>query len=344
MAYTTIDDPTIYFNTKLWTGTGSENAITGVGFQPDWVWIKNRAAAENHKLYDAVRGATKNIYSNLSNAEGTDTQSLKSFDSDGFTLGTEGALNANGQNIVGWNWKANGSGSANTDGSINSTVSVNTTSGFSIVTYTGNDTNSTVGHGLGKVPKIIMVKQLNGTNDWRVYTSMTGNTSQMSLNTNAAPDSGNTEMWNSTTPTDNLFYLGTHGSVNGGSDTYIAYCFAEIQGYSAFGKYRGNAVATDGTFVNCGFRPSMVIQKRLDGSENWYIFDEKRDGFNEDNEYLFPNLTQAESSGINRVNLLSNGFKLMTTDGGNNANGGPYLYMAFGQTLVGSNDVPVNAR
>ena len=124
MAYTTIDDPTIYFNTKLWTGTGSENAITGVGFQPDWVWIKNRAAAENHKLYDAVRGATKNIYSNLSNAEGTDTQSLKSFDSDGFTLGTEGALNANGQNIVGWNWKANGSGSANTDGSINSTVSV----------------------------------------------------------------------------------------------------------------------------------------------------------------------------------------------------------------------------
>jgi len=344
MAYTTIDDPTIYFNTKLWTGTGSENAITGVGFQPDWVWIKNRAAAENHKLYDAVRGATKNIYSNLSNAEGTDTQSLKSFDSDGFTLGTEGALNANGQNIVGWNWKANGSGSANTDGSINSTVSVNTTSGFSIVTYTGNDTNSTVGHGLGKVPKIIMVKQLNGTNDWRVYTSMTGNTSQMSLNTNAAPDSGNTTMWNSTTPTANLFYLGTHGSVNGGSDTYIAYCFAEIQGYSAFGKYRGNAVATDGTFVNCGFRPSMVIQKRLDGSENWYIFDEKRDGFNQDNEYLFPNLTQAESSGINRVNLLSNGFKLMTTDGGNNANGGPYLYMAFGQTLVGSNDVPVNAR
>ena len=344
MAYSPITKASDFFNTKLWTGTGAENAITGVGFQPDWVWIKNRAAAENHKLYDAVRGATKNIYSNLSNAEGTDTQSLKSFDSDGFTLGTEGALNANGQNIVGWNWKANGSGSANTDGSINSTVSVNTTSGFSIVTYTGNDTNSTVGHGLGKVPKIIMVKQLNGTNDWRVYTSMTGNTSQMSLNTNAAPDSGNTEMWNSTTPTANLFYLGTHGSVNGGSDTYIAYCFAEIQGYSAFGKYRGNAVATDGTFVNCGFRPSMVIQKRLDGSENWYIFDEKRDGFNEDNEYLFPNLTQAESSGINRVNLLSNGFKLMTTDGGNNANGGPYLYMAFGQTLVGSNDVPVNAR
>jgi hypothetical protein len=344
MAYSPITKASDFFNTKLWTGTGAENAITGVGFQPDWVWIKNRAAAENHKLYDAVRGATKNIYSNLSNAEGTDTQSLKSFDSDGFTLGTEGALNANGQNIVGWNWKANGSGSANTDGSINSTVSVNTTSGFSIVTYTGNDTNSTVGHGLGKVPKIIMVKQLNGTNDWRVYTSMTGNTSQMSLNTNAAPDSGNTTMWNSTTPTANLFYLGTHGSVNGGSDTYIAYCFAEIQGYSAFGKYRGNAVATDGTFVNCGFRPSMVIQKRLDGSENWYIFDEKRDGFNQDNEYLFPNLTQAESSGINRVNLLSNGFKLMTTDGGNNANGGPYLYMAFGQTLVGSNDVPVNAR
>ena len=344
MAYSPITKASDFFNTKLWTGTGAENAITGVGFQPDWVWIKNRAAAENHKLYDAVRGATKNIYSNLSNAEGTDAQSLKSFDSDGFTLGTEGALNANGQNIVGWNWKANGSGSANTDGSINSTVSVNTTSGFSIVTYTGNDTNSTVGHGLGKVPKIIMVKQLNGTNDWRVYTSMTGNTSQMSLNTNAAPDSGNTTMWNSTTPTANLFYLGTHGSVNGGSDTYIAYCFAEIQGYSAFGKYRGNAVATDGTFVNCGFRPSMVIQKRLDGSENWYIFDEKRDGFNQDNEYLFPNLTQAESSGINRVNLLSNGFKLMTTDGGNNANGGPYLYMAFGQTLVGSNDVPVNAR
>ena len=346
MAYSPITKASNFFTPTLYVGNGSTKTVTGIPFEPDMTWIKNRVGATDNEIYDKVRGVGYRIYTNTSaGQDNLGSQGLSAWTSDGFTVGNNGALNGNGNNQASWNWKANGQGASNTDGSINTTyTSVNTTAGFSMSTYTGTGANSTVGHGLGKVPKIIMVKQLNGTNDWRVYTSMTGNTSQMSLNTNAAPDSGNTEMWNSTTPTSSVFSIGTHGSVNGGSNTYIAYCFAEIQGYSAFGKYRGNAVATDGTFVNCGFRPSMVIQKRLDGSENWYIFDEKRDGFNEDNEYLFPNLTQAESSGINRVNLLSNGFKLMTTDGGNNANGGPYLYMAFGQTLVGSNNVPANAR
>ena len=344
MAYTPINKPTDYFNTKLWSGNSSTQAITGIGFAPDMVWGKQRTGTESHQLLDIIRGANNILVPNTVATAAADSQILNSFDSDGYTLGSQNQLNDTGYNYVGWNWKGGGAGSSNTDGSITSTVSVNTTSGFSISTYTGNGTSgATIGHGLGVAPAVVLVKRLNATSDWVMYHKAMGASQFIVLNTNAAPASSAGIFYN-TAPTSDIFYVGSDGATNASGGTYVAYCFAEIQGYSAFGKYRGNANASDGTFVNCGFRPSMVIQKRLDGSENWFIFDEKRDGFNEDNEYLFPNLTQAESSGINRVNLLSNGFKLTTTDGGNNANGGPYLYMAFGQTLVGSNNIPANAR
>ena len=266
--------------------------------------------------------------------------------SDGFTLGTSGSANTNGNTYVAWNWKANGQGSSNTDGTINSTyTSASTTSGFSIVTYTGTNTlGATVGHGLGVAPKMIIVKsRTGGGENWNTYHASLGATKYMNLNTTNAPYT-DVNAWNNTAPTASVFSIGGNSGDTGRSgQNYVAYCFAEVQGYSAFGQYRGNADASNGTFVNCGFRPSMVIQKRTDGAEPWFMFDDKRQGYNPENEYLLSNSTDTEGTS-NRIDLLSNGFKLMTTDGGNNANGGPYIYMAWGQTLVGSNNVPANAR
>ena len=340
MAYTTINKSTDYFNTKLYTGNGSTNAITGVGFQPDMCWWKMRSGIEDHALGDAVRGAEYIVKPNSNGAQAQSASYFSSFDSDGFTLGSDTKTNGNGSTYASWNWKANGQGSSNTDGSITSTVSVDTTSKCSIVKFTSSGSGGTVGHGLGVAPKVIIFKRLDAASDWAVYQESMGNVNMMFLNTTTAPSS-NPSILNSTSPTSTLFTVGSSNIVTGGP--VIAYCFSEVQGYSAFGQYRGNAVATDGTFVNCGFRPSLVIQKRLDGAEPWFIFDDKRQGYNPENEYLLSNSTDAEGTS-NRVDLLSNGFKLMTTDGGNNANGGPYIYMAWGHTLVGSNNVPANAR
>jgi len=338
-----------HFKVKLWTGTGSENAITGIGFQPDFTWIKNRAASENHKLYDAVRGVTKNIYSNLSNAEGTDAQSLKSFDSDGFTLGTEAALNANGQNIVAWNWKANGAGSANTDGSINSTAtSANTTAGISIIKYTGTGSNATVGHGLGSVPAMIMVKNLGGTDSWMVYHKNLHATAPedyiLQLNTNGiAVD--NATIWNDTAPTSSVFSIGTDAGVNGSSATYIAYAFAEKTGFSKFGSYTGNDVV-NGPFIYCGFKPSLFLVKMVtSGSEEWSIYDNKRLGYNPAHSRLYPNTTSGESAET-KLDFLSNGIKIKSAgDGHLNQSAKQYVYMAFAEApLVGSNNIPATAR
>ena len=201
--------PQDYFNTKLYTGTGSSNAQTGVGFQPDWVWIKNRDAAEAHSLYDAVRGTQKVIYSNLINAQATETNGLSSFDSDGFTVGSSGAINGSSQNIVSWNWLANGQGSANTDGSINTTyTSANTTSGFSIVSYTGTGANATVGHGLGVAPSMIITKSLVATQEWCVGMDALGWDKLLFLNETSASQSGST-YWQSTAPTNQVFSVGT---------------------------------------------------------------------------------------------------------------------------------------
>jgi hypothetical protein len=339
MAYTTIKKPSDYFNTLLWTGTGAENAITGVGFQPDWVWIKNRDAAEQNKLYDAVRGATKNIYSNLTNAEGTDANSLKSFDSDGFTLGTEGSLNASGQDIVGWNWKANGSGVSNTDGSITSTVSANTTSGFSIVSWTGSGANATVGHGLGIAPKFLIVKNRSSVTSWAVQTS-TGAGFEMNLN-NTEAQTATSVYWNSTDPTSSVFSVGTNAATNNSGDNMIAYCFAPIKGFSKFGSYEGNG-STDGTFVYTGFKPAFVIVKRTNTTGSWMMFDNKRNTFNPEDKFLYSDLSNAEGT-LTALDFVSNGFKFRNADTFWNASGSTYIYMAFAEEpLVGDN--PATAR
>ena len=344
MAYTTINKSTDYFNTKLWTGTGSSNAITGVGFQPDWVWIKNRSATESHRIHDAVRGTNKSISSDTNDTQTTTTQDVMSFDSDGFTLGTETAVNANGQNIVGWNWKANGQGSSNTDGTINTTyTSVNTTSGFSISTYTGTGSNATIGHGLGAVPKMILLKKTSGTANWFVYHSTQGATKYLHLNTTSAVDTASS-VWNNTAPTSSLFSVGNSADVNGSGATYVAYCFADIQGFSKASSYTGNGNA-NGSFIYTGFKPAWIMIKKSDGSgDNWFIFDSKRAGYNVENYYLHPDTAGAEGT-TDYLDIVSNGFKLRTSGSDLNGSGKNFIYMAFAEApLVGSNNVPANAR
>ena len=325
--------PKDYFNTKLYTGTGSSNAQTGVGFQPDWVWIKNRDAAEAHSLYDAVRGTQKVIYSNLTNAQATETNGLSSFDSDGFTVGSSGAINGSSQNIASWNWLANGAGVSNTDGSITSTVSANTTSGFSIVTYTSGGGSGTVGHGLNSVPKVMFYKPLSTSGGWDVYHYNLGISLRLNLHNDAAESSG----YFQTLPTNSVF---TEPNLYSGQSV-IMYCFAEKKGFSKFGKYFGNSNA-DGTFVYTGFKPSMVIVKNRDISQ-WQMFDSKR-GRNGLMGFLYPDSAEAESPSV-LMDILSNGFKFRDASGARNASGEQYVYMAFAEDpLVSSNGVPATAR
>ena len=226
MAYISFQ-PKDYFNTKLYTGTGSSNAITGVGFQPDWTWIKCRTDAQNHALYDAVRGVQKKISSSSTAAEATATTELSAFGSDGFTVLTDGQVNASGQTYASWNWRANGQGSSNTDGTINTTyTSANTTSGFSISTYTGTGSNATIGHGLGSAPSVVICKQLNATQQWINYHKAIGATKYLHLNATDAAATSST-VWNDTDPTSSVFSVGTAANCNGSGNTYVAYCFAE---------------------------------------------------------------------------------------------------------------------
>ena len=340
MAYTTINKSTDYFNTKLYTGNGSTNAITGVGFQPDWTWIKSRDYSDSHSVYDAVRGVTKRIRPNHTNAEQTLANSLTAFGSDGFTVGSDGQDNSNSQTYASWNWLANGTGSANTDGDINSTVSVNQTAGFSIVKFTGNLSNSTVGHGLGATPSMIIFKSLAGTTDWRTYNKSVGNGSYLKLNTTSASTSSS-NTFNNTSPTSTVFSIGSSDSTNPSSDM-IAYCFAEKQGFSKFGSYTGNGNA-NGPFIYTGFKPSFVMIKNASISTNWVMIDNKRPGFNSNNYFLYPNLSDAETTNYG-LEILSNGFKPLTNLSWINESGSNIIYMAFGQTLVGTNNIPNNAR
>ena len=343
-----IDKPNLHFNTKFYTGNSSTNNITGVGFEPSLVWMKNRGAGDSHYLYDAVRGVTKSIYSNLTTAEATKSNGLTAFGTDGFTLGNEGDINGNGNNFVSWNWKANGSGSANTDGSLNSTVSANTTAGFSIVKYTagGSSAVSTIGHGLNAVPKMIIVKgtDANSTPDqWMVYHEALGNTKRIKLNSTDVPATGS-GYWNNTTPTSSLFTVGNSSEGNSANGIYIAYCFAEKAGYSKFGSYTGNGNA-DGTFIYTGFKPAWVMIKNTQqGADDWQIFDNKRaNTFNPADKILQANLSNAE--GTSAIDLLSNGFKIRASSGFMNNNGESMIYMCFAeQPLVGSNDIPATAR
>jgi len=353
MAYTTINKSSEHFNTKLYTGTGSSNAITGVGFAPDWVWLKRRDTAGNNYVFDTVRGATQRLITNDIASDAVDTASLTAFGSDGFTVNTEPDLNTNSGTFASWNWKANGAGSANTDGSRTTTVSVNTTAGFSVGTCASLATNNdTLGHGLGAVPKMIMVKNTQSTGNWFVYhnklpTGSVGQGSYLTLNATASYSDGS--IWNNTAPTSSVF------TVKGGDfatgESLVFYAFAEKQGFSKFSSYIGNG-STDGTFVYTGFKPSFILRKRTDDAGSWLMQDNKRPGSNRavvdslptDNNVLYSNTSDAELYN-NELDILSNGFKLRADNSFGNSSGATYIYMAFAEApLVGSNGVTAKAR
>ena len=344
MAYTTIPKSSAYFEPEIYTGNGSSKTISTLNFQPDWVWIKNRATTDMNVLFDSLRGATKRIASDSTAAEATEAQDLTAFNTNGFTVGTSGAVNTNNVSYASWNWKANGAGSSNTDGSINTTkTSANTTSGFSISTYTGTGANATVGHGLGVTPKMFIVKRLNSTGAFRTYVEPLGNLGQLALNaTDEVSDVAS--MWNSTSPTNSTISIGTHAGVNASGGTYVAYCFADVQGFSKIGSYIGNGHA-NGTFAYTGFKPAFILVKNTGNSaRNWQIYDNKRIGYNYNNYRIATNLPQTEESNLN-IDIYSNGFKTLTTDADVNENAKTYIYMAFAEEpLVGSNNVPATAR
>jgi len=345
MAYTTIDDPEAHFQAVIYTGDGSaDHAITlpaDTDMQPDFVWIKNRDGADSHCLFDAARGATEVLHCDTTALEATDADTLDSFTSDGFQVDADVKVNTNTEKYVAWNWKANGSGSSNTDGSINTTkTSANTTSGFSINTFTGTGSAATIGHGLGVVPKMIIVKTRGQASTWSVYHASLGETKLLRLEgTNAVGTE--TGWWNDVAPTSTLFTIGG----NHYDDTQVAYCFADVQGFSKFGSYTGNGNA-DGTFVYTGFRPAYVMLKKSSGTASWRTYDNKRDTFNVMDKTLLADADAAEETGTNKyLDFLSNGFKLRSTDADTNASGATYIYMAFAEApFVNSEGVPANAR
>ena len=347
MAYSTIDKSSLHFNPIIYTGNGGTQALTGVGFQPDWVWVKSRDVAKDHMLFDVVRGVQKSIRTNQNIVEDTSSGYLTAFGTDGFTLGGNGKTNGNGNTFVAWNWKAgNSQGSSNTAGSINTTyTSVNTTAGFSISTYTGTAATATIGHGLGVVPKMIITKRISGGNeDWGVYHASVGATKYLKLNAQDA-EASSSGVWNSTAPTNQVFSVGS-SSLTNGSGTYVAYCFAEKAGYSKFGTYAGNGQSAGAT-VYTGFKPAWVMVKRTNNSTNWGINDATRDTNttygNDASLYANYNVAETTSSSLN-LDLLSNGFKLRSSNSDWNDDGSKYIYMAFGQSIVGSNNIPATAR
>ena len=355
MAYTDIDKPSDYFDTKLYTGNAGTLNVTGLDFQPDWVWIKNRTSDYTHGLYDSVRGAgsSKGIYSNTNEAEGTNSafQNLTSFNSDGFSLGSTSntnVINTNSQNHVSWNWKAGTSftndASSTGIGATDSAGSVNETAGFSVCTYTGvGGTSTTIKHGLSTAPTVMLIKNRSSDKDWGVYHQGIGNTHRLYLNlTDAATSAIGT--FRNTSPTSSIFTVGDHASVNTSGNNYVAYIFSERQGHSKFGSYTGNA-NVDGTFVYTGFKPALIIFKNADsGSADWVLYDNKRDGFNSNNIALYPNANAADDTG-NDPDILSNGFKQRATGSDRNGNGENIIYMAFAENpFVTSTGVPATAR
>jgi len=321
-----------YFNTVLYTGNGSSQSITGVGFQPDFTWIKSRSGADNHNLFNSVVGLPNRLFSNLTNAENTTAGTLTSFNSDGFSVGSISDVNANGVTFEGWNWKASGSTVSNTAGTITSTVSANTTAGFSIVTYTGTGANATVGHGLGATPGMIIVKDRSSANDWVVWHRSYSSTTQgyMYLNSNGAVATSS-GFWNSTAPTSTLVSLGNLWTNTSGSGM-VMYAFAAVPGFSAFGSWVGNG-STDGPFIYTGFRPRYLLQKGADVVRGWNIWDTARSPYNAVDSLFQANSSGAESTGgYNAFDLLSNGFKVRSADANWNNSGSTYIYMAFAES------------
>jgi len=351
MAYTSVDDPTIYFDTTLYTGNGSSQTLTmdNIGL----LWMKRRDSSIRHCLFDSVRGghytgsgnAPLLVSDGSAAAQGTDIDSAAkgvTFGATQTVIGNDAAgysYNVSGHSMVGWQWQAGGSGSSNTNGSINSTVSVNTAAGFSVCSWTHDGGDSTIGHGLGAIPQVIITKELNNSGSWNSYFNAVGNGYRMVLQgTNAKISSS---IWDSTTPTANVFSM--NDSI---TSTMIAYCFAEKKGYSKFGSYVGNS-STDGSFIYTGFRPAFIITKASTTGQSWQLYDTKRNPFNQSNKVLFPNQNYAEQddSSAAAIDILSNGFKQRVNDAGGNSDSHTYIYMAFAEApFVNSNGVPTTAR
>ena len=342
MAYTTINKSTAHFNINTYTGNSSQGrSITGIGFAPDLVWAKcNSNGGNSHILSDKVRGTNKNLQSNTTAAEIANNSQgyISAFGSDGFTAYGGGSgyneINGSGNKYVIYNWKGNGSGSSNTAGATNSVVSVNTTSKFSIVKWSGY--NTTVGHGLGVAPNMILVKNLDDAQNWHIYNKELGKNKYTILNSNGGSTTS-TSVWNNTDPTSTVFSIGGSPFNNA---NYIAYCFANTTGFSKFGTYTGSASATKG-FVYTGFKPQFMMSANTQSDSNFMMWDNKRNTFNPTDKWLHANGNDQEYTQANSVNFLSNGFSFGVTGHPNEAE--QYTYMCFGQSLVGSNNVPCTA-
>ena len=360
MAYTTIDDPSAHFQTLLYTGNATGRSLTNTGnsdLQPDLVWVKDRSTTNDHKITDSSRlgggsGPTRTLESNTNAAEyddqGEGSDATTSFDTDGFTIGTNGNYNTNTNTYVAWQWKANGgTTSSNTSGNITTTVQANTTAGFSIVTWEGANSTATLGHGLGVVPTVVLIKALSYAEAWTMYHHSIGIDDTLRLNSNAAK--ATTDNFYDTVPTSTVIYVGNQGEVNEATRTYVAYCWNEIQGFSKFGKYEGNGNA-DGAFVYTGFRPAWVMTKSIDSTSEWHIFDDQREGFNRNtgtnaagtgNDALTPEGAAELTTDL--IDIVSNGFKCRTSGDPNVAE--TYVYAAFAKApFVNSNGVPCNGR
>jgi len=353
----TIDDGSEYFQTALWTGTGASLEITNNGnsdLQPDFFWGKSRSNGSGHTLIDSSRGLTKYLVSNDIAGEATNSTTITSFNTDGFTLGTDSSttINFSGRTYVGWQWKANaGSTSSNSDGDITATVQANPTAGFSVVTYTGNGNASpqTVGHGLGKKCQTVILKTRSVSGQaWRVYQDVVSASAGGNLFLNSTDALITSDPARVTATSSSTFtltgYTSPYNGVNQSGSTYVAYCFAEIEGYSKFGSYTGNG-STDGTFVYTGFRPQWIMWKRTNSTADWEILDDKINPFNEMKSTLEANTSDAVGTETNGVDMLSNGFKHRNSYNSNNASGGTYIYMAFAESpFVSSTAIPVTAR
>ena len=327
------NSPEDYFNTVLYTGTGSQQSITGVGFAPDFTWFKGRSIASNNHVHDSVRGSNLKLTTDSTAAEAANT-GFESLDSDGFTVNSGNAYNNSGSTYVAWNWKANGSGVSNTDGSITSTVSANTESGFSIVKYSGtNNASESVGHGLTQKPQTILLKKTTSATDWVVYheSVCTDDRHFLYLNTTAALTTGGATRWDISAFDGNTFTVGDDHSVNASGEDYIAYCFHSVEGFSKFGSYVANGSA-DGTFIYTGFSPAFLMVKRADNAgAPWSIIDNTRNTYNKVNLELDANTSVAEFSINNGADFVSNGVKLRDSAYLNSSSGNTFIYMAFAE-------------
>jgi hypothetical protein len=329
----TIPAGDVYMNATTYTGNGTAGRVitvpnmTNVGF----AWVKLRSGSDDHRLANTVTGGNKHLQSNSTGAESTGTNVIQAFSGNTFTVGSDNSVNVNGSTYVGWTWANGGTAVTNTAGSITSQVSANTTSGFSVVTYSGNSTSgATVGHGLGVAPSMVILKRRNGAEAWPVYHSgMPSAAYYMRLNATDAQDTAASFM-NNTAPSSTVFTLGNGGFSNTSGSTYVAYCWAPIAGYSAFGSYTGNG-STDGPFVYLGFRPRFIMIKRTNAAEDWNIWDSSRSPFNLASVMLRPNTANADDGTVAGIDLLSNGFKWRNTWSGTNASGSTYIYMAFAE-------------